>query len=66
MTWFNLTLVLDETEIPATIDDIVTFLNEHPNAIPEFKEALDKYLSEHPDHTDRYQPLLELGGDSHA
>lgn len=66
MTWFNLTLVLDETEIPAMIDDIVTFLNEHPNAIPEFKEALDKYLSEHPDHTDRYQPLLELGGDNHA
>lgn len=57
---FNLTLVQKDADIPATVSDIVAFLLAHPDAIPEFKEALDKYLSEHPDHTERYRPLMEL------
>lgn len=65
-TWFNLTLVQPEEAIPSTVSDIAAFLKAHPDAIPEFREALDKYLSEHPDHADRYRPLSELGGDGHA
>ena len=65
-TWFNLTLVQAESDIPATVSDIAAFLRSHPAAIPAFREALNKYLAEHPDHTARYQPLLELGGDGHA
>lgn len=60
MTWFNLTLVQKDADIPTTVFDIAAFLRAHPDAIPEFKEALDKYLSEHPDHTERYRPLMEL------
>ena len=65
-TRFNLTLVQSEADIPATVSDIAAFLRDHPDAIPKFREALDKYLSKHPDHAARYQPLLELGGDGHA
>lgn len=65
-TWFNLTLVQSEADIPTTVSDIAAFLRSHPDAIPEFREALGKYLSEHPDHAARYQPLLELGGDGRA
>ena len=65
-TWFNLTLVQPEETIPSTVSDIAAFLKAHPDAIPEFRKALDKYLSEHPDHADRYRPLSELGGDGHA
>lgn len=60
MTWFNLTLVQKPEDIPATVSDITTFLRSHAGIIPEFKKALDKYLEEHPDHAQRYQPLLEL------
>ena len=66
MTWFNLTLVQSEADIPTTVSDIAAFLQSHPDAIPKFREALDEYLTEHPDHAARYQPLLELGGDGHA
>lgn len=66
MSWFNLSSVQSEADIPATVSDIAAFLRVHPDAIPEFREALDTYLSEHPDHTARYQPLLELGGDGRA
>ena len=66
MTWFNLTLVQQEAAIVATVSEIAAFLKAHPDAIPRFKEALVEYLSEHPDHADRYRPLSELGGDSHA
>ena len=66
MTWFNLTLVQPEEAIPSTVSDIAAFLKAHPEAIPGFREALDKYLAEHPDHADRYRPLSELGGDSHV
>lgn len=59
-TWFNLTLQQCETDIPATVMDIVDFLNSHNGAIPPFQEALERYLSDHPDHKDRYQPLLNL------
>ena len=65
-TWFNLTLVQSEADIPTTVSDIADCLRAHPGAIPEFREALDEYLAEHPDHADRYRPLLKLGGDSHA
>jgi hypothetical protein len=60
MTRFNLTLVQKEEDIPGTVGRICTFLRGHSGIIPEFKEALDKYLSDHPDHTQRYQPLREL------
>lgn len=59
-TWFNLTLVQKPEDIPATVSDISAFLRSHAGIIPKFKKALDKYLEEHPDHTERYQPLLEL------
>ena len=64
--WFNLTLAQDESDISNTVSSIVAFLLEYPAAIPSLKETLNSYLSEHPDHTARYQPLLELGGDDHA
>lgn len=60
MTWFNLTLIQKPEDIPVTVSDITTFLKSHANIIPEFKKALDKYLADHPDHGQRYQPLLEL------
>lgn len=60
MTWFNLTLQQCDADIPATVTDIVDFLNANNGAIPKFKKALDGYLEEHPEHTARYQPLLDL------
>ena len=66
LTCFDLTLVQQEADIPATVSDIAAFLKAHPGAIPGFLKALDEYLAEHPDHADRYRPLLKLGGDSHA
>ena len=60
MTWFNLTLQQCEADIPATVTDIVNFLRSNAEAIPKFKEALDKYLFSHSDHAVRYQPLLDL------
>ena len=60
MTLFNLTLQQCETDIPATVTGILNFLNSNADVIPQFKEALDKYLSDHPDHAVRYQPLLHL------
>lgn len=56
----KLTLVQKEEDIPGTVGRISTFLRGHSGIIPEFKKALDKYLSDHPDHTQRYQPLREL------
>lgn len=60
MTWFNLTLVQKPEDIPATMSDIIDFLKSHASIIPEFKKALDNYLANHPDHAQRYRPLLEL------
>lgn len=60
MTMFNLTLVQKEDDILDTVTQIVTFLRTHPKAIHEFREALDEYLSDHTNHTLRYQPLVEL------
>lgn len=60
MTWFNLTLQQREADIPATVTDIVNFLCSHAEVIPQFKEALDKYLSAHPDYAVRYHPLTAL------
>ena len=60
MTWFNLTLVQKEDDIPATVSEIITYLKVHADIIPEFMEALDLYLSEHPEHVQRYHLLLKL------
>ena len=59
-TWFNLTLQQREDNIPDTVTDVLNFLKSNADIIPEFKKALDKYLSDHPDHAVRYQPLLHL------
>ena len=60
MTWFNLTLVQEEDDICVTVSEIIAYLQTHEDIIPGFREALDKYLSEHPDHINRYQELLDL------
>lgn len=59
-TRFNLTLVQGDEGIPSTVAHICDFLRSHSGVIPKFKEALEEYLSQHPDHTQRYRPLLEL------
>lgn len=64
--WFNLTLAQDESDISNTVSSIVAFLLEYPAAVPTIKETLNSHLSQYPDHTARYQPLLELGGDGRA
>jgi F0F1-type ATP synthase delta subunit len=58
--WFNLTLQQAEGDIPGTVAEIAAFLRGHPKAIPQFRQALDKYLDKHPDHQERYKPLLDL------
>lgn len=63
---FVLTQIMEEADISGTLDSITVVLRIHPDLIPRFRDRLDKYLSEHPDHTARYHPLLELGGDNHA
>ena len=60
MIWFNLTLVQKPEDIPATVSDITIFLKSHAGIISKFKIALDKYLADHPNYAQRYQPLLEL------
>lgn len=60
MTWFNLTLVQKEDDIPATVSEIITYLEMHTDIIPDFIEELDLYLSEHPEHVQRYHLLLKL------
>ncbi len=59
-TWFNLTLQQRDADIPATVADVGDFLQSHAGIISQFKEALAKYLSDHPDHTIRYQLLVDL------
>lgn len=46
--------------------NVIGFYRANNDAIPKFREALDEYLAEHPDHAARYQSLLELGGDGNA
>ena len=60
MIWFVLTLRQHEIDISATAADIANFLHSNTGIIPKFKEALDKYLSAHPDYAVWYQPLLYL------
>ena len=60
MTWFNLTLQQQDHDIHATVEDIAAFLRSNAGVIPQFKEALDEHLANHPDHADRYQLLLHL------
>lgn len=59
-TWFNLTLQQNDTDIPDTVADIISFLRSNADIIPWFKDALDKYLSDHPEHVTRYQLFQEL------
>ena len=53
-------LVQRDADIASTVTDIAAFLRSNTNVIPRFKEALSKYLCDHPDHTVRYQLLLHL------
>lgn len=59
-TWFNLTLVQEDRIIPNTVTEIAAYLKLNSAAIPKFKDALDEYLFDHPEHTQRYQLLLDL------
>ena len=54
---FNLTLTQKPEALCRTVAQLREFLLAHPEANPEFQNALDTYLNEHPDHTERYAPL---------
>lgn len=56
-TQFNLTLKQETEALQQSIARLREFLLEHPDANQEFQVALDKYLNEHPEHTDRYRSL---------
>ena len=56
-TWFNLTLVQTEDRLRQTVAQLREFLLAHAEANQNFQAALDDYLAQHPDHTERYQPL---------
>ena len=60
MTWFNLTLQQCEADISTTVTDIADFLRSNANVIPKFKDELEAYLCNNPDHAVQYQPLLNL------
>ena len=56
-TMFNLTLTQKPEALCRTVAQLREFLLAHPEANPEFQNALDAYLNEHPNHTERYAPL---------
>lgn len=56
-TMFNLTLTQKPEALCRTVAQLREFLLAHPEANPEFQNALDTYLNEHPDHTERYALL---------
>lgn len=56
-TMFNLTLTQKPEALCQTVAQLREFLMAHPEANPEFQNALDTYLNEHPDHTERYALL---------
>ena len=57
-TWFNLTLVQSPDALRQTVQEIKEFIRKHPEAKEKFQLALDEYLAEHPDHTERYASLV--------
>lgn len=57
-TWFNLTLVQSPDALRQTVQELKEFLRKHSEAHEKFQLALDKYLAEHPDHTERYASLV--------
>lgn len=57
-TWFNLTLVQPLDALQQTVQELKEFLQKHPKANEKFQVGLDKYLTEHPDHTERYSVLM--------
>lgn len=59
-TWFNLTLRQSTDDIPSTVENIAGFLRHHPAATAGFRNALDEYLADHPDHFDRYKVLKDI------
>lgn len=56
-THFNLTLQQSGSTLQKTVVELREYLLEHMEINADFQEALDVYLSNHPDHTERYQPL---------
>lgn len=56
-TQFNLTLQQEGESLCQTVAQLREFLLAHPDANPEFQDALDTYLDEHPTHKERYAPL---------
>ncbi len=57
-TWFNLTLVQSPDALRQTVQEIKEFIRKHPEAKEKFQLALDEYLAEHSDHTERYASLV--------
>lgn len=56
-TLFNLTLKQESEVLHRTVAQIREFLLAHREANQGFQDALDTYLNEHPDHTERYTSL---------
>lgn len=56
-TQFNLTLKQEGEALQQGVARLREFLIAHPDANQEFQKALDDYLDEHPDHTERYASL---------
>lgn len=56
-TYFNLTLQQSPGDLERTVAKLREYLLAHPKASKSFQDELDKYLSKHPDHTQRYTSL---------
>lgn len=56
-TLFNLTLKQEPEALRRTAAQLREFLLAHSEANQGFQDALDTYLKEHPDHTERYASL---------
>lgn len=54
---FNLSLKQSSGALQETIARLCDILSAYPDMNQEFQTALDEYLSEHPEHTERYLPL---------
>lgn len=56
-TKFNLTLQQISESLQCTITELRDFLLQHKEANKDFQTDLEKYLTEHPEHIDRYSVL---------
>ena len=56
-TLFNLTLKQESETLRQTVARLREFLLTYPDANQGFQDALDTYLNEYPDHTERYTSL---------